>query len=396
MLKRSRHTSRLAADTSAAAGEHATMYVAFELGVNKWRLGIVLPDRKRLSQYPIAGGDIEAAWRLIVKARAKAEKQVGGPVRIVSCYEAGYDGLWLHRWLEEHGVENRVLDPASLPVNRRQRRVKTDRLDLEQLIVAVMRHERGDRLACRVVHAPTVAQEDERCLWRERDRLRKERTAHVNRIKGLLHGQGVRGAQPRKKGFCSWLQTVRTGDGHDLPPHLLAELAREHARLMLVQQQMVQIEAQARAARKAAVPGTMAARVEQLIQLDSVGPDSGHTLVGEVFWRDFKNRRQVGSYFGLVGTPYNSGNSEHEQGISKAGNPRARVTAIQLAWLWLQHQPDSALSRWFKQRVADQKGVIKRITIVALARKLMVALWRFLTLGVVPEGATLRTATAHR
>jgi transposase len=246
------------------------------------------------------------------------------------------------------------------------------------------------------VHVPPVAQEDERRLWRERERLVKERGAHVNRIKGLLHGQGVRGAQPRHKGFCTWLATVRTGDGRDLPAQLVAELAREHARLMLVQQQIAQVEAQARAARKAAVPGTMAARVEQLIKLSSVGPDSGHTLVGEALWRDFKNRRQVGSYFGLVGTPYNSGKSEHEQGISKAGNPRARVVAIELAWLWLQHQPQSALSRWFKQRVADQKGVVRRITVVALARKLMVALWRFLTLGVVPDGARLRTAAAHR
>lgn len=395
MLKSSQHTHIPTTDTPAAVGEHATMYVAFELGAKKWKLGIVLPDSKRLSRYPIAGGDIEAAWRLIRKAQAKAEKQVGGPVRIVSCYEAGYDGFWLHRWLEEHGVQNRVLDPASLPVNRRQRRAKTDRLDLEQLIAAVRRHEWGDRLACRVVHVPTVAQEDERRLWRERDRLSKERTAHTNRIKGLLHGQGVRAAQPRRKGFCSWLLTVQTGDGHALSAHLLAELAREHARLMLVQQQIAQIEAQARAARQAAVPGTMAAGVEQLIKLHSVGPDSGHTLVGEAFWRDFRNQRQVGSYFGLTGTPYDSGESVREQGISKAGNPRARKIAIQLAWLWLQHQPDSALSRWFKQRVGDRQGVIKRIAIVALARKLMVALWRFLTCGLVPQGARLSTAARH-
>ena len=391
MLKGSHHT-----DTPAAEGEHATMYVAFELAKKRWKLGIVLPDRQRLSRYEVAGGDAEGAWQLIGKARTKAQQQVGGAVRIVSCYEAGYDGFWLHRWLEERGVESRVLDPASLPVNRRQRRAKTDRLDLEQLIVAVMRHDGGDRLACKAVHAPSVAQEDERRLWRERDRLVKERTAHTNRIKGLLQCQGVRGAPPGKKDFCAWLQTVRTGDGHELPVQLLAELAREHARLMQVQQQVAQIEAQARAARKAAAPGTMAVLVNQLIDLRGVGPNGGHTLVGEAFWRDFRNRRQVGSYFGLAGTPYDSGESVREQGISKAGNPRARTIAIELAWLWLQHQPDSALSRWFKQRVGDQKGVVKRIAIVALARKLMVALWRFLTCGVVPEGAVLRTAATRR
>jgi transposase len=183
---------------------------------------------------------------------------------------------------------------------------------------------------------------------------------------------------------------VRTGDGHDLPPHLVAELKREHGRLLLVQEHIAEIEAQTVAARQAAVPDTMASKINQLIELKSVGPVSSQTLVGEVFFRDFKNRRQVGSYFGLTGTPFDRGGSRHEQGISKAGNRRARTMAIELAWLWRRHQPGSALSRWFEERAGDQKGRVRRIAIVALARKLMVALWRFLEHGLVPEGAVLR------
>ncbi len=229
-------TSSLHIDTPAACTKHDTMFVGFELGKAKWKLGIVLPGGGKLSQYTVAGGDAEAALRLIAKARQKAEKKAGSSVRIVSCYEAGYDGFWLHRWLEGRGIENRVLDAASVQVNRRARRAKTDRLDLERLMSALIRHDWGDRLACRVVHVPSVAQEDDRRLGRERDRLVKERVGHVNRIKGLLHGQGVRDALPRAKTFCAWLAEVRTGCGHNLPPHLMAELKREHGRLLLVEE----------------------------------------------------------------------------------------------------------------------------------------------------------------
>jgi transposase len=385
-------TSSLHIDTPAACAKHDTMFVAFELGKTKWELGIVVPGSGKLSQHVVAGGDAKAALRLIGKARQKVQRQAGGGVRVVSCYEAGYDGFWLHRWLAERGVENRVLDASSVQVNRRARRAKTDRLDLEQLMSALMRHDWGDRLACKVVHVPSVVQEDDRRPGRERDRLVKERVGHVNRIKGLLHGQGVRDVLPRARNFCAWLGEVRSGDGHGLPPHLVAELKREHGRLLLVEEQIAEIEAQAVATRQAAVPDSMASKINQLIELKSLGPVSSQTLVGEVFFRDFENRRQVGSYFGLTGTPFNSGGSRREQGIGKAGNPRARTTAIELAWLWRRHQPGSALSRWFEERVGDQKGRVRRIAIVALARKLMVALWRFLEHGLVPEGAILRAA----
>jgi transposase len=385
-------TSSQLTETPAAGAEFATLYVAFELGKAKWKIGIALSGTGKLSRYVVAGGDVAAVWQLICKARAKAQKRTGQAVRVVSCYEAGYDGFWLDRWLREQSVENLVLDPASIEVSRRARRAKTDRLDLEHLMRVLMRHDGGEPGVCSVVRVPSVEHEDDRRPWRERERLLTERTAHSNRIKGLLHGQGVRGLEPRTKGFLEQLQAARTGDGRALPPHLVAEIKRELARLRLVQEQIAEIEAQCKAACAAAVPGSMEAMINQLIEVKSLGPGSGQTFVREAFWRDFQNRRQVGSYFGLTGTPYDSGQSVREQGISKAGNRRARTAAIELAWLWQRNQPDSALSRWFRQRVADHKGRIKRIAIVALARKLVVALWRFLTQGIVPEGAVLRAA----
>lgn len=386
-------------DTLAACGKHDTMYVAFELAKAKWKLGIVIPGSTKLSKYTVDGGAIGAVQELIAKAKAKAQRRAGRPVRVVSCYEAGYDGFWLHRWLQAQRIESRVLDPASVEVNRRSRRAKTDRLDLEKLMRALVLHEDGDRQACKMVHVPTPTQEDERRPSRERQRLIKERTGHVNRLKGLLHGQGIRDLWGRTKDFAAWLTSLRTGDGGPLPSHLGEELKREHARLRLVDEQIDELEAQAKAARREAQAAAarseapaidIASKINQLLELKSLGPVGSQSLVSEAFFRDFENRRQVGSYFGLTGTPYNSGDSRREQGISKAGNARARTVAVQLAWLWRRHQPDSTLSRWFEERVGKQKGAGRRIAIVALARKLMVALWRFLHQGLVPEGAVLR------
>ena len=380
------------AETPAAGAEFATLYVAFELGKAKWKIGIAVSGSRKLSRYVVEGGDTAAVLQLISKARAKAAKRSGRAVRVVSCYEAGYDGFWLHRWLVEQGVENLVLDPASIEVNRRARRAKTDRLDLEHLMRVLMRHDGGEPRVCSVVRVPSVEHEDDRRSWRERERLIKERTAHSNRIKGLLHGQGVRALEPQAKDFLAQLQSARTGDGRQLPPQLVAELKRQHARLQLVRQQIAEIEAQCKTACAAAAPGSVEATINRLIEVKSLGQGTSQTFAREAFWRDFQNRRQVGGYFGLTGTPYDSGQSVREQGISKAGNRRARTAAIELAWLWLRHQPDSALSRWFHERVGSQKGRIKRIAIVALARKLVVALWRFLSQGLVPEGAIVRAA----
>jgi transposase len=375
-------------DTPASV-DYATVYVAFELSKAKWMLGAILPGSKKLSRYTITGGNVAALAARLAEWRRKAA--LGGkPVRILSCYEAGFDGHWLHRWLTDQGVINHEIDPSSIEVNRRARRAKTDRIDLERMMRAFLDLLRGAPEACRVVHVPSVEDEDRKRRSRARERLLKERTAHTNRIKGLLHGQGVRDAFPLKPGFVESLESVRTGDGHLLPPGLKEEIVYEHERLSLVNKHLALLETKSKAERRAAVPGSAEAKIMQLATLKGIGPVGGQRLVHEVFYRDFDNRRQVGSYIGLTGTPYNSGNSMREQGISKAGNRRAREVAIEIAWLWLSHQPDSELSRWFRERVGNIKGRIRRIAIVGMARKLMVALWRYLKTGVVPTGTVLR------
>jgi transposase len=341
-----------------------------------------------MSRFTITGGDLAALEARLAVARAKAERCCEA-VRIVSCYEAGFDGHWLHRWLLDHGVVNYEIDSSSIEVSRRARRAKTDRIDLDKLMRAFLAHLRGEPRACSVVHVPSVENEDCRRGTRERERLLKERTAHTNRIKGLLHAQGIRDAMPRKPGFIVSLAELRTGDGRPLAPRLKEEIEREHQRLCVVDKQLSDLEAVNVRELRAAAPGSNATKVVQLAWLKGIGVAGGQKLVNEVFYKRFDNRRQVGSYLGMVGTPYDSGETRREQGISKAGNHRARATAIELAWLWLTHQPDSELSRWFRERVGDIKGRIRRITIVALARKLMVALWRYLETGVVPTGAVL-------
>jgi transposase len=374
-------------DTPTKA-EYGTVYVAFELSKAKWKLGIVVPGSEKMSRFTITGGDLAALAARLAAARAKAERHCQS-VRIVSCYEAGYDGHWLHRWLLEHGVVNYEIDSSSIEVSRRARRAKTDRIDLDKLMRAFLAHLRGEPRACSVVHVPSVENEDCRRVTRERERLLKERTGHTNRIKGLLHGQGIRDAMPRKPGFIGSLADLRTGDGQPLPRRLREEIEREHQRLCLVDKQLSDLEGGNRDELRTAAPGSNAGKVVQLAELKGIGVAGGQKLVNEMFYKKFDNRRQVGSYLGAVGTPYDSGETRREQGISKAGNHRARATAIELAWLWLKHQPDSELSRWFRARVGDTKGRIRRITIVALARKLIVALWRYLETGVVPTGAVL-------
>jgi transposase len=371
-----------------ATDEYGTVYVAFELSKAKWNLGVILPGTQKMGRYTIAGGDLAALTKRLAAARAKAEGN-GKPVRILSCYEAGFDGHWLHRWLTDQGVTNYEIDPSSIEVNRRARRAKTDQIDLDKLMRTFLAYLRGEPRACSVVRVPSVEDEDRKRRTRERDRLLKERTAHTNRIKGLLHAQGVRDVVPLKAGFIAGLERLRTGDGRPLPPRLKEEIVREHERLCLLDKQIRTLEAKITAELRAAAPRSVEAKVVHLAELKGIGIAGGQKLVNEVFYRAFDNRRQVGSYVGLTGTPYNSGASERDQGISKAGNRRARPVAVELAWLWLRHQPDSELSRWFHARVGNAKGRIRRITIVALARKLMVALWRYVETGEVPKGAVL-------
>ena len=375
-------------DTPAGC-EYATVYVAFELSKSKWQLGVMMPGAEKMSRHQIDGGDLVAVSRILARAREKAEQQ-GKPVRILSCYEAGLDGHWLHRRLQQNGIVNYEIDASSIEVKRRARRAKTDRIDLAQLMRAFLAYLRGEPDVCSMVRVPTPEDEDRKRRTRERERLLKERTAHTNRISGLLLGQGIRDVIPLKPGFLSDLDQMRTGDGHALLPHLRDEIVREHERLLLVHKQIKALEAANIAAHRAPAKGSVEAKAVQLAQLAAIGPQIAQVLANEVLYRNFKNRRQVGSCVGLTDTPYDSGESRRQQGISKAGNHRARTTAIELAWLWLRHQPDSELSRWFRARVGNIKGRIRKIAIVALARKLMVALWRYLETGLVPTGAVMR------
>ncbi|TYO61489.1 IS110 family transposase [Bradyrhizobium hipponense] len=376
--------------TDAPAGsEYATIYLAFELSKAKWQLGIMMPGAEKMSRYRIDGGDMAALSGVLLRARGKAAQE-GKPVRILSCYEAGLDGHWLHRWLSDNGIVNHEIDASSIEVNRRARRAKTDRIDLGQLMRSFLAYLRGEVGVCSMVRVPTPADEDRKRRTRERERLLKERTGHSNRIKGLLHGQGIRDARPLKPSFLSDLDKLRTGDGRTLPPRLRNEIRREHERLLLVCKQIKTLEAENIAAHSTPAKGSVEAKAVQLAQLQAIGPQIAQVLANEVFYRDFRNRRQVGSCVGLTDTPYDSGASRRQQGISKAGNHRARTSAIELAWLWLRHQPDSELSRWFHERVGTAKGRIRKIAIVALARKLMVALWRYLETGLVPTGAEMR------
>jgi transposase len=366
-----------------------TIFVAIELSQKSWLVTLHSPDRDRISRHKLEGGDHAGLLALIEKVRSRAEQQLGGSLRIASCYEAGYDGFWLHRLLLAAGVMNFVFDAASIPVEQRGRRAKTDRIDGELLLRTLMAHLRGEPRVVRIVQVPSVEQEDARRASRERERLIKEQTAHTNRIKALLRLQGMAVGYPRRRDWLNWLAKQRDWQGQPVSPHLLAEVTREHARLMLVREQLAALE-RAQATQACPVPQAMVERRDQLQRLKALGPSFATTLTSELFYKDFANRRQVAAYCGLPPSPWRSGGIDREQGISKAGNPRARLKAIELAWLWLRHQPESELSRWFNTRVANAGKRARRIAIVALARKLMVALWRYLTTGLVPAGATMK------
>ena len=375
------------------AGHCGTIFVTIELSQKTWLVTLHSPDRDRISRHKVEGGDHAGLLALIESIRARAALKLGAAPKVASCYEAGYDGFWLHRRLIAAGITNYVFDPSSIAVDQRARRAKTDRIDGELLLRTLMAHLRGEPRVVRIVRVPSVEQEDVRRASRERDRLVKERTGHTNRIKALLRLQGMAVGYPRRRDWLNWLERQRDWQGQPVSPHLLAEVTREHARLMLVREQLAALE-QAQAAQASPVPAATAERRDLLQRLKALGPAFATTLTNEVLYKDFRNRRQVGAYCGLAPSPWQSGGIDRDQGISKAGNPRARCAAIELAWLWLRHQPDSALTQWFRQRTLNAGKRIKRTAIVALARKLIVALWRYLTTGLVPEGAVLKTAKA--
>jgi len=371
------------------AGHCGTIFVTIELSQKTWLVTLHSPDRDRISRHKLEGGDHAGLLALIESIRARSALKLGAAPKVVSCYEAGYDGFWLHRLLAAAGITNLVFDPASIAVEQRSRRTKTDRIDGELLLRTLMAHLRGEPRVVRIVRVPSVEQEDARRASRERDRLVKEQTGHTNRIKALLRLAGMAVGYPRQGNWLNWLAQQRDWQGQPLSPHLLAEVTREHTRLMLVREQLAALE-QVQAAQVPPVPAAMAERRDLLQRLKALGPAFATTLTNEVFYKDFRNRRQVGAYCGLTSSPWRSGGIDREQGISKAGNPRARLKAIELAWLWLRHQPESELSRWFRTRTANAGKRAKRVAIVALARKLIVALWRYLTTGLVPAGATMK------
>jgi transposase len=366
--------------------------MAIELSKKSWIVAVNTPLSDKISNHTVKGW--KELLELIDKIRSRVGRELRRPAEFISCYEAGYDGFWLHRLLEENGVRNYVIDPASLQVDRRARRVKTDNVDVTKLLRSLMAYLRGEPKVWSVVRVPTVAEEDDRRLHRERDRLINERVQHVNRIKGLCAVHGVYHYEPLRLDRMKRLEQLRTSDERELPPRVKAEIRRELQRLELVLQmiKVIEKEQNAMALGKATSTYGHAKKVQQLVKIGSIGPEIATVLVGEVFYRQFNNRQQVGSYVGLTPSHFQSGPSSRDQGISKAGNPKARTIMLELAWFWIRYQPNSPLTTWFRERVGTAKGRIRRIAIVAVARKLLIALWRYVETGVVPTGAKLKTS----
>jgi len=360
------------------------LYMALELSNTKWKLGFGNGEKQR--QVTIGAGDLEALAKQIAQAKEKLKLPQACPVR--SCYEAGRDGFWIHRHLVEQGIDNAVIDSASIEVNRRQRRAKSDGIDVEALLKLLIRHGAGEPKVMSIVRVPSVEDEDQRRLHRERERLLKERGGHSARIKSLLVAHGIR--LEIGNDFLEQLDGLYSAAGYPLGEELKAELQREYQRYHLVAEQVKRLEQAQR--QRAEQAGTDAlGQINHLMQLKGIGWQSSWILTREFFgWRTFKNQRELGASAGLAPTPYSSGASEREQGISKAGNRRVRSLMVELSWLWLQYQPNSKLSQWYQQRHASGGKRMRRIGIVALARKLLIALWRYLTDGVVPEGAVFK------
>ena len=360
---------------SATPSNEQSIHAALELSKKRWLLAIQVPGRNKPSLHPIKGGDGEGLMAKLDAARERVAKATGQTPMVMLCYEAGYDGFWLARFLLQRDIDCLVMEPASLRVNRRARRVKTDRIDVESILHTLIAWCRGERHICSMVVMPSVEEKDLRRCHRERDRLILERTAHINRIKGLLFGQGICGINVKSRYKTLTPAELVTGDGRPLPERLGREIAREIERLAQVQAQIVDIE------HERDHPATSCVATERkrhdLMRLKGLGPALSSTLTREIYYRQFANRRQVASYIGLAPSAYDSGDGHRSQGISKAGNRLARVAMAEAAWLWLRHQPDSALSKWFHERTQGKKGRIRRVMIVALARKLAIALWRY-------------------
>ena len=367
--------------------QRGIVQMALELSSKSWVLAFSARGQLKIRRRKVEARQLVDLAREIKDAKAGLHLAEDTPV--VSCYEAGRDGFWLHRFLSSLGVRNLVVDSASIEVNRRQRRAKTDRLDAGKLLQMLKRYEGGERDVWSVVNVPSVEEEDARQLHRELGALKKQRTQHINRIKGLLALHGVRiTVDATLPSRLSRLRGGGGGGGGALPPRLLERLGREWQRLELVQEQVREIERERRRMVREAKDSSLK-QVRQLMELRGIGLSSASMFVAEIFgWRQIRNRRELAAVAGLAPTPYASGQGDREQGISKAGNKRVRAMAVEIAWCWLRWQPDSALSTWFERRFSSGKRT-RRIGIVALARRLLVELWRFLKTGAIPEGAVI-------
>jgi transposase len=345
-----------------------------------------------MSKHPVRSGDVAGLLRRFSQLQEKARVRTGESFSFIVIQEAGLDGFWIHRVLKKEGIESHVVDPASITTSRRNRRAKTDGIDGEALVRTLLAYKRGEPRVCAMVRAPTPEEEDHRRLCRERKVLTAERVRHVNRVKGLLFSQGITGYQPLHRDRRARLEELQTGDGRALPKHLKAHVHRELDRIQLLLEQIKAVEAERNTLLAVKGGGAAPVQAAKLLDVKGIGPECAAVLWSEGLFRHFDNRRQVAAYAGLAPTPWQSGSIDREQGVSKAGNPRLRTTLIQLSWLWLRNQPHSALALWFEERVRRNGGRMRKTMIVALARKLLVALWKYVTAGVVIEGATVKTA----
>src|SRR5277367_168824 len=375
------------------------IFISLELSRSKWLITSLVPgDGQRMSKHWVDAGDLAGLLARFWAIRDKVLARTGKSYPIVVIQEAGLDGFWIHRSLVKEGIESHVVDAASIAVSRRRRRAKTDKIDGEGLLRALLAFKRGEPRVCSMVRVPTPQDEDRRRICRERKTLTAERIRHVNRIKGLLFSQGIGDYEPLRRDRRRALEAARTGDGRALGANMKAQIGRELDRLELLLGQIAAIEAErdamlARQVEAEAVQGAQGApaRVQKPMDLNGPGAETVAMLWTEAFYRSFDNRRQLAAFGGLAGTPWKSGSIDHEQGVSM-GNHRLRQTMIQLAWLWPIHQPNSALTRWYRERTKGATKLQKKKMVVALARKLLVALWRYVDAGVVIEGAVLKRA----
>lgn len=378
---------------AAVSTQLNAIFVSLELSRSTWLVTSLSPGRgERISRHQVKGSDVPALLERFAQLQAKALERTGDQYPLVVIQEAGLDGFWIHRCLVREGIESHVVDAASIAASRRSRRAKTDKLDGEALVRTLLAYKRGEPRVCAMVTVPSAEDEDRRRVCRERRSLVVERIRHVNRVKGLLFAQGVGDYEPLRTNRRARLEELVTGDGRRLPSHVKREIERELDRLELVMRQIKEVERERDAMLEAATDEAPEPASARLLQLRGIGPEFAGVLHTEAFFRSFSNRRQVACYAGLAPSPWQSGNMDREQGVSKAGNKRLRTTMIQVAWLWLRHQPESELTRWYAERVQANGGRIKRVMIVALARKLLIALWQFSSAGVVPKGALLKAA----